>query len=309
MKPEFICIGAQKAGTTWLHANLQRHPDFAMPPVKELHYFDRASHYASADHLTVTRFRDRWADKVWRKKMVGDIWRPARSLKFAKARWWSRFHFADFSDEWYLSLFSDCRGITGDVSPSYTILDEEDVARMHRLLPDARLILLIRDPVDRAWSMFRYLEQFGFPLDLDDIDTFRTRVDAPQQDRRSDYRRALELFLRYYPPDQLLVGFFDAIREDPEGLLGAVCQYLGAAAPAIEGGSLRKEVNRSRRQDSCPPEFRGYLERKYRPLMEWLADRFDGYAARWLVQLDGGEIGPADGIAPVRLGDGSHFVP
>ena len=38
--PDFICIGAQKAGTTWLYWQLAAHPDFWMPPRKEIHYFN-----------------------------------------------------------------------------------------------------------------------------------------------------------------------------------------------------------------------------------------------------------------------------
>ena len=39
--PNFLCIGAQKAGTGWLYEQLRSHSDFWMPPLKELHYFDR----------------------------------------------------------------------------------------------------------------------------------------------------------------------------------------------------------------------------------------------------------------------------
>jgi hypothetical protein len=41
MYPNFLGIGAQKSGTTWLHDNLARHPQVWLPPVKEIHYFDR----------------------------------------------------------------------------------------------------------------------------------------------------------------------------------------------------------------------------------------------------------------------------
>ncbi len=41
--PDFLCVGAQKAGTTWLYQQLDSHPDFWMPPIKELHYFDELS--------------------------------------------------------------------------------------------------------------------------------------------------------------------------------------------------------------------------------------------------------------------------
>src|SRR6478735_11126174 len=39
--PDFLCIGAPKTGTTWLYKHLSRHPEIWIPPVKELHYFDR----------------------------------------------------------------------------------------------------------------------------------------------------------------------------------------------------------------------------------------------------------------------------
>jgi len=39
--PDFLCVGAQKAGTSWLYRQLEPHPDFWMPPVKELHYLDQ----------------------------------------------------------------------------------------------------------------------------------------------------------------------------------------------------------------------------------------------------------------------------
>lgn len=307
MKPEFICIGAQKAGTTWLHENLQRHPEFSMPPVKELHYFDRSPDYLSADHLSVTRFRDRWKDLAWRRKMLGDIWRPLRSLKLGKARWWVRFHLSDFDDEWYRSLFSGCRGISGDVTPSYSVLDEEDVLRMHQAVPDAKLIFLIRDPVERAWSMLRFHEQFGKPLDMNNLEGFKERIDDPTQDRRSDYLRTIDLFQRFYPRDQILVGFFDAIREDPAGLLRSVCRYVGADEGLIADESLAKAFNKSKRQDSCPPEFRDYLKHKYRPMVTALAERFGGYPGRWLDGWDGKEADVDGCPAPVVWADGQPF--
>ena len=294
MKPDFICIGAQKAGTSWLHANFERHPEFAMPPVKELHYFDREEKYLSADHLAVTRLKDRMADPVWKKKMIGDIWRPLRSLKISKARWWCRFHLNDFTDEWYQSLFGMRRGLSGDVTPSYSAMYEEDIARMHRVAPQAKLIFLIRNPIDRVWSMLRFHEQYGKPLDLENFEEFKRRVDAPEQDMRTDYLRTVELVLKYYPPEQLMIVFFDAIRRNPEDLFGAVCDYLGASKSSHRGDALRKKVNVSKRKSSCPPQFRDYLVGKYAGLTEALAHRYGSYATEWLEGLHGGEVIPKD---------------
>src|SRR5438105_11482287 len=51
--PDFCCVGAQKGGTGWLYEQLRAHPDFWMPPLKELHYFDRM--WRSARGATVSR--------------------------------------------------------------------------------------------------------------------------------------------------------------------------------------------------------------------------------------------------------------
>src|SRR5690349_9661304 len=42
-QPDFLCVGVHKGGTTWLYQQLDSHPDFWMPPLKELHYFDQLS--------------------------------------------------------------------------------------------------------------------------------------------------------------------------------------------------------------------------------------------------------------------------
>jgi len=47
-QPDFLCVGAQKGGTSWLYQQLESHPGFWMPPVKELHYFDKLSRTKTA---------------------------------------------------------------------------------------------------------------------------------------------------------------------------------------------------------------------------------------------------------------------
>ena len=66
MFPDFIGIGAQKAGTTWLHRNLQAHPGIWMPKEKELHYFDEK---ITQEGGLLGRLRgDSPADKRWRRQ-------------------------------------------------------------------------------------------------------------------------------------------------------------------------------------------------------------------------------------------------
>ena len=62
MYPQFLCIGAQRSGTTWLYRNLSKHPAVWMPPHKELHYFGAASWHP----LALLALSPRHENRRWR---------------------------------------------------------------------------------------------------------------------------------------------------------------------------------------------------------------------------------------------------
>ena len=187
MKPEFICIGAQKAGTTWLYARLREHSEFSLPPIKEMHYFDRSRSYPSPSYLAESELLRRLIKNGHIKHGIKRIFHSLKSRDLGLANWWMQFHVGNVSDTWYLNLYKLQAGITGDITPSYSILNREDVARMHRLNPQIRPIFLMRNPIERAWSHYRFGEKFGRPVVLNDLDKFKTFVESPQQDLRSNY--------------------------------------------------------------------------------------------------------------------------
>lgn len=59
-------------------------------------------------------------------------------------------------ERWYRSLFDHCKGkIVGEITPAY-IYDEKCAERIHKLLPDVKLIAILRNPIDRAYSQFKF---------------------------------------------------------------------------------------------------------------------------------------------------------
>src|SRR5436309_3929499 len=129
--PEFLCVGAQKAGTSWLYRQLAEHPDFWMPPVKELHYFDELSRIPGAASARPRDERDR---------------RFLESIKRLSER-------SHIDLEGYARLF-EAKGLllSGDITPAYSMLHDEVIERIGSHFQKLKVIFLARDPVERAWS-------------------------------------------------------------------------------------------------------------------------------------------------------------
>lgn len=201
--PDFLILGAQKAGTTALYAYLRWHPDVTGPSFKEVSFFDR--HYARGE---------RW----YRAHM------PVRRS-----------------------------GMVGEASPSYLFhpLAAERVAEM---LPHARLIALLRNPVDRAFSHYQHEVALGREqLPFEDA---LAREDERMQGElermladptyfshawwnytyaaRGRYAEQLERWFGAFPREQLLVLLTDDLAADTPGTYRRTLDFLGVDARELD---------------------------------------------------------------------------
>ncbi len=284
---DFLGIGAQKAGTTWLWAMLRRHPQVWLPPRKELHYFDRSLDYPSPSFLASpslsTRLFSRAAhDRDFRRKCRRRLGYALSQRDWAAFRWGLRYYFGTIGDDWYRSLFEEgADRVRGEITPSYSILNAQDIARVRSLSPDAKIIYLMRNPIDRAWSQIRFDWTRGASSGVDDPERVRAFIDAPMQALRGDYLRTLDLWEAAFPKEQIFLGFYDDITERPAGLLGDVLQFLGVdPALGAQAADLSRKVHVSKEAE-IPADIRRYLARKYHPELVKLGARIGGHAERW----------------------------
>lgn len=229
--PRFLGIGAQKSGTTWLHAQLACHPDLFLPAEKELHYFD---------------------------------WNFHRPLG------------------WYANAFSEAgERLPGEITPGYAILDPERIEFVASVLPGLRVIYLMRDPIERAWSqvVMNSIELDGEDPTTIDVDTWIDRLSEPRVIRRSDHLAVVDAWSRWIPSDRMLLGFFEEIANSPQDLLGRVHDFLGVASHPGTGvdGVVRRGVG-----TPMPPEVKEVLVERYTPDLRRLAERFGGVCEGWL---------------------------
>jgi hypothetical protein len=287
--PDFICIGAPKSGTTWLYRNLGKHPSIWLPPVKELHYFDALfplPRYASIKYSHRGLFG--LFKQHSRKRITHVFYQAMRRGSLGNMVWAYRYFSGSPGDDWYFSLFNKREGIlAGDLTTDYCALSEAAVAKVKHLLPDAKIIFLMRNPVDRAWSHARMLLPvlLGRPFAEISNDELVTYLTHPAPQLRGNYPRTLELWEGIFGQQQLFVGFFEEIAERPRELYIRLLEFLGLSTDEknIPGG-LESKVNVSRATGAkqIPDDVRKCLTDVYRQDLEWLAERFGGYTTKWL---------------------------
>jgi hypothetical protein len=281
MYPDFIGIGAQKAGTTWLARNLQAHPQIYMPR-KEVHYFDRKINDRSNALTRLLGKRD--VDMQWRRQVKS--WTVRHAIKRPSLKnlaWDFKYYMRPYNDEWYLSVFDGKDGkVAGEITPAYSVLDRERVARVHRVAPDARIIFFMRNPIERAWShtvmSFDKVEK-GSASSVTEEQLFE-KLGRGSTQRLTNYLRTFENWGSFYPEERVFVGFLEDIHFFPEELLRRLYGFLGVD-PHFHESLTNKKVH-SRSGATMPKSVAVHLAQSFHEEISRLSERFGGYASFWL---------------------------
>ena len=287
--PDFLGIGAQRAGTTWLAANLSRHPDIWTPPLKELHYFDQRlnepSFGAPIARLLGREYSDhtgRWYAAYWRRELKRRLMVHRDNFDLHNALWDFRFFGCSPSDRWYASLFKQAKGrVAGEITPEYSILEEEVVARIHSLMPNAKIIFLMRNPIERDYSgVVKHQLHAGTQREAATDKRLSAHFGNGRRSRRADYLQILKKWQRFYPDEQIFVGFIEDIHFHPVRLLRHIYTFLGVD-PSYAHKALKGKVN-ARSPKHMPASAATHLARRYHEDLRLLSERFGGYASFWL---------------------------
>jgi hypothetical protein len=149
---------------------------------------------------------------------------------------------------WYADQFRDARDDQrcGELTPAY-VLHEHAVRRMARTLPDAVVVVVLRDPIDRAYSHFwlnqaKGTERLSFEEALA-AEPARLRRDPTDLSHgyltSGEYSRLLRQLFEHVPREQVHVVMFDDWVREPDATLAALCARLGLAAPSAPVTSER----------------------------------------------------------------------
>jgi hypothetical protein len=210
--PTFLLLGAMKAGTTSLFKYLAQHPDICFSRDKEPHYLAAGDTILPPDSTPVP---------------YASICRDLASYRANFAHW---------------------RGQRAIGEASTSSLDSPEApARAAALLPGARLLVILRQPADRAISHVHHNYRVGREPDLN---LRRALKEAPARPptiprfvygyrQRSCYLPSLQNWLAHYPRPRLAVLFNDDLDRDPVGTVRAACRHIGVDDSFTPDTSLR----------------------------------------------------------------------
>jgi len=202
---------------------------------------------------------------------------------------WTRPLYFDLDNpahwRWYSRQFTPGAGkVCGEITPDYSTLSKAHVGEIKKHLPEVKVVLLIRNPIDRAWSGLRYSwkRHLGDNLQPGDIDKLMRAAMHPERLLRGDYPRTLTNWETHFSASQLLYLFYDDIVQQPSAELGRVAGFL-----AINPAKLPRQDEDAQRvndapRETMPPEVRRRLRVHYEPQIAWLQNKFDRDLSHWL---------------------------
>lgn len=244
--PGLFIIGAQKCGTSTLHACLSSH------------------------------------DQI-RPAQDPSTGRIVKEVNFFGNRW-------DEGVQWYLSHFGHTDGVGLDATPNY-LCDVHAHSRMFETVPNAKLVISLRDPVARLYSQFNHYTQkvettrswdWEYPGE-----SLRKNIEAEFEKprrrwygllARGYYDSQLEHLLQFFPRDQIHVMIMERWVNDPERSFEALLEFAELPAQTL----AKKVVHmRSYTVDPIEPSTQNWLAELYRPHNERLFQRLGESIEEW----------------------------
>lgn len=200
--PNFFIIGAARTGTSSLYEYMRQHPDIWFSPVKEPMFF--ALEGAKPD------FRGPGDDREINRKSVADL-------------------------AAYQALFSaaSSRKAVGEASANY-LYSQRAAARIRQYVPEAKMIAVLRNPVERAYSSFLYmirdrrepLRDFAEALEQEDKRIAEHWEHIWHYAQMGFYSSQLQRFYALFEKDRIHVYLNEELKKDAPGLLKNVFGFL-----------------------------------------------------------------------------------
>jgi len=198
-KIDFIGVGAPKSGTSWLYYCLKEHPQIFLPDKKEIDFFNKKKPYYARNNI------------------------------------WNYLNGCD----WYENFFKDCptNKIKGEFSVNY-LSDPGTPELISRHFPEAKIIMILRNPIDRLYSHYSYAKAKNKTNQ-----TFEKFINTKKKIVEIGfYFTHITNYLKYFNKDRILILLYNDLKKSPKEFIARVYSFLGVDDKFIPD-NLNKKIN------------------------------------------------------------------
>ena len=229
----FVGIGAPKCGSTWLFYALGQHPNICLSEPKEINYFNKND--SGWDHINGT-----------------DVF-PSNNPNYAN----------DF--DWYASHYKHCsvNSLKGEFSPQY-IYDEEAPSRIHQNFPKVKLLVCLRNPVDRAYSEYNLhlrtnstIQSFETYVEKElaeindkskniEIEKGKNKDNEKKYLEKGFYFEQLKPWFELFPKEKILILSTEKFGENANDVFNSIFEFLDLKSYSIKNSKRMQKGSYSK---------------------------------------------------------------
>lgn len=237
-KPDFFIVGAAKSGTTALQQTLAMHDDVYMSPIKEPNYF--------YNEVAIEELRTGLQEKLKKENaaqwindgMNGELWNA-----FLR------------EEHLYKELFRDAKANQkcGEASVSY-LYSLKAAENIYNYNPKAKIIIMLRNPIDRAWSHYNMERRMGL-VSGNFLQEFNKYKSLPYPIWGKDaiflsggnYYEQVKRYIDRFPKEQLMICLYDDYKINPQDTINKILTFIGVAINSDSSLIKNKKANEARK--------------------------------------------------------------
>jgi hypothetical protein len=183
------------------------------------------------------------------------------------------------SDHWYQSIFSKDK-VSGEITPTYYWMSDDQVRDLSQKYPDLKVIIILRDPVERIWSNYK--------MDMTASNRNHELGDTKEPDHLlqwliqhdEGYATIISRWQSHFK--DVMIGYYDQIKDDPKSFLKDILLFLGCRNLEFSFSEIDKPVNQGNAEE-IPNWLKQHIIGQFQRQIEQLAKNTDSkYPRKWI---------------------------
>lgn len=278
--PDFLILGPQRTGTTWLTKHLRNHPEIFLSYPKELYFLSNIGTEKNfyQDRYKKTKFSIQPKDKLKYFLQIIYIKLITGNSNSKELEWYLSF----FKDDFFYkvsSYFKKVRKtrVKGEATASTIIISEALIKDLVHINPNLKSIIIVRNPIERAWSHAKHDLLKTQQRNMKDVsdDEFIAHIKNKSQIERGLYSKNIQKWEKYLKKNRLYLDTFNNLSSNPKEFIENILKFLGVNQElSYLSAALDKKVNPTK-PIKIPEKFRSILEDLFSEEIKVLKEQYN----------------------------------